>query len=562
MKLCRDGLVFSAIVPYGQLLGVDSVLGMKRWQTVAKVMFAFVSIAVLMASGGSIDKAHAAFWGRSRAPEATPTTIKTTGKIAEASPPSALQELRQALDNYQPQVSFISPRQNEVLSDNTVSVRFLVKDLPIFKNETFGLGPHLHVLLDNRGYQAVYDTSQPLIFDNLEPGTHTIRAFASRPWHESFKNDGAFVQTTFHVFTKTQDNSPNPALPLLTYSRPQGSYGAEPILLDFYLTNAPLHLVAQADATDDIVDWRIRCTVNGDSFVIDRWQPLYLKGFKPGKNWVQLEYLDDKGNPVPNVFNNTVRLVDYQPNGDDTLSKLVRGELSAAEVRGIVDPNYIPPAIDLEPLQEPTPALPPESPELTPELAPEPTPEPEPESAPEPTLKPLQEPESTPEPTPSPLETPLPPLPNLEPSDRSSPPAPLLPPSEPSSDASPELTPTPLEPTTPTEAAERQDTIAPPAVSSERSPEAETESIPTVQPIPTDNTSLPSAAEPSSGQKRLRQVQQQLSRYLPQQRKAIAPPDPELPSTELPSTEPNSMPSVAVPDPLAPTLPEIIDANP
>ena len=528
------------------------MLRMKRWQTVAKVMFAFVLIAVLMASGRSIDKAYAALWGRSRTPEDTPTTIKTTGKIAEASPPIVLQELRQALDDYQPQVTFISPRPNEVLSDNTVSVRFLVKDLPIFKDETFGLGPHLHVLLDNRGYQAVYDTSQPLIFDNLEPGTHTIRAFASRPWHESFKNDGAFVQTTFHVFTKTQDNSPNPALPLLTYSRPQGSYGAEPILLDFYLTNAPLHLVAQADATDDIADWRIRCTVNGDSFVIDRWQPLYLKGFKPGKNWVQLEYLDDKGNPVPNVFNNTVRLVDYQPNGDDPLSKLVSGELSAAEVRGIVDPNYIPPAIDPEPLQEPTPALPPES-----------VLEPAPELTPEPPLEPTLGPLPEPEPTPSPLEVPsLEPSPNLEPSDRPSPIVPPLPTPEPSSDPSPELTPTPLEPITPTEAAERQDTIAPPALSPERLPEAETEvSAPAIQPISPDNTIL-SPVEPLSGQERLRQVQQQLSRYLPQQRKAIAPPAPVLPSTELPSTEPNPMPSVAVPDPLPPTLPEIIDANP
>ena len=551
MKLCRDGLVFSAIVRYGQLLGVDSVLGMKRWQTVAKVMFAFVLLAVLMASGGSIDKAYAALWGRSRTPETTPTTIKATGKIAEASPPIALQELRQALDDYQPQVTFISPRPNEVLSDNTVSVRFLVKDLPIFKDETFGLGPHLHVLLDNRGYQAVYDTSQPLIFDNLEPGTHTIRAFASRPWHESFKNDGAFVQTTFHVFTKTQDNSPNPALPLLTYSRPQGSYGAEPILLDFYLTNAPLHLVAQADATDDIADWRIRCTVNGDSFVIDRWQPLYLKGFKPGKNWVQLEYLDDKGDPVPNVFNNTVRLVDYQPNGDDTLSKLVRGDLSAAEVRGIVDPNYIPPAIDPEPLPE-------IAPEPTPEIAPEPLPELAPEPTPEPTLEPLLEPEPTPEPTPSPLEAPSPePLPNLEPS-RPDPIAPPLPAAELSSDPSPEVTPTPLEPSTPTEAVERQDMIAPPALPSERLPEAETELLaPAVQPMPSDNTSLPPAAEPLSGQERLRQVQQQLSRYLPQQRKASAPPDPVLPRTE-----PNPIPSIAVPDPLPPTLPEIIDANP
>ena len=115
------------------------------------------------------------------------------------------------------------------------------------------------------------------------------------PGTKSFKNDGAYAQVTFHVFAKTQENSPDPKLPLLTYSRPQGAYGAEPILLDFYLTNAPLHLVAQENDKDDIADWRIRATVNGESFVIDRWQPLYLKGFKPGKNWVQLEFLDEKG---------------------------------------------------------------------------------------------------------------------------------------------------------------------------------------------------------------------------------------------------------------------------
>jgi len=60
-------------------------------------------------------------------------------------------------------------------------------------------------------------------------------------------------------------------------------------MLDYYLTNAPLHFVAQED--ENIADWRIRVTVNGNNFVLDRWQPIYLKGFKPGQNWVQIEYL-------------------------------------------------------------------------------------------------------------------------------------------------------------------------------------------------------------------------------------------------------------------------------
>lgn len=536
---------------------------MKRWQTIAKLIVTMIIVLVAVSWSGIDSAAHAAFWGRSRTAN-TPQTVKTTGKIAEASPPIALQELRQALDNYQPQVTILSPRRNDVLPDTTVSVRFLVKDLPLFKNETFGLGPHLHVLLDNRPYQAVYDASQPLVFNNLEPGTHTIRAFASRPWHESFKNEGAFAQTTFHVFTKTQNNSPDPELPLLTYSRPQGTYGAEPILLDFYLTNAPLHLVAQADTTDDIADWRIRCTVNGDSFVIDRWQPLYLKGFKPGQNWVQLEYLDDTGNPVQNVFNNTVRLVDYQPNGNDTLAKLTRGDLTAADVRGIVDPNYVPPTPEA-------------SPEASPEAGSEPTPESSPESSPEFVPAPIVEepipapsseasPESAPGQLAPSLKAPRPePAPDSESSDRPSPIA-----SPPSASSEPFTTPSPeptLEPLT-----EPSPSIPETAVPSK--PEAaQDENLKLAFPA-TDETQLPLLPRRSvspksatsddltkpSGQGRLRQLRQRLGQYLPQ-RSAIAPSSSKEShhSKQSPDVEPAPFPEVFIPDSLPPTLPEIIN---
>jgi len=286
-------------------------------------------------------------------------------RIAEVAPPQAIEELRSEFEKYQPQVAILSPRADEVLQDTQISVQFRVQDLPLFKDADLGLGPHLHVFLDNQPYQAVYDADGAIEFTDLTPGTHTIRVFASRPWHESFKNEGAYAQTTFHVLTKTPNNNPEASQPLLTYSRPQASYGAEPIMLDFYLTNAPLHLIAQEDPEDDIADWHVRATVNGESFEVDRWQPIYLKGFKPGKNWVQLEFLDEQGNPVVNVFNNTVRLINYEPGGTDTLSKLVRGDLEAAAARSIVDPNYEPPAPE-------------------PELLPEPLPEPSPEPSPEP----------------------------------------------------------------------------------------------------------------------------------------------------------------------------------
>ncbi|PSB43773.1 hypothetical protein C7B80_22925 [Cyanosarcina cf. burmensis CCALA 770] len=326
------------------------MVAIAKLRKMAKAAIAVLAAACLslgLVSCGSSDTLRAATPPNARSP------VQLAGNITEVAPPEAILQLRQALEFRQPQVKILSPQPDEVLQDDTVSARFQVQDLPIFQNSDLGLGPHLHVILDNQPYEAVYDVQKPFVLSNLSPGTHTLRVFASRPWHESFKNEGAYAQTTFHVFTKTDDNNPNSSQPLLTYSRPKGSYGAEPILLDFYLTNAPLHLAAQADPQDEVPDWRIRCTINGKSFIIDRWEPIYLSGFNKGKNWVQLEFLDEQGNPVKNVFNNTVRVISYDPNSQDTLSKLVRGELSAAAARSIVDPDYT--GIEETPAPVPTP---------------------------------------------------------------------------------------------------------------------------------------------------------------------------------------------------------------
>ncbi|MCG6137591.1 MAG: hypothetical protein MET45_23650 [Nostoc sp. LLA-1] len=335
--------------------------------------------------------------------EKPPQTSKISQQFSEVSPPAVIQDLRQTLEVYRPQVTIVTPQPDEVLPENTVSVKFQVKDLPIFKDPQWDLGPHLHVILDNQPYIAVYDLNQPLVLPDLSPGTHTLRVFASRPWHESFKNEGAYAQTTFHIFTKTEDNNPDAALPVLTYSRPKGDYGAEPILLDFYLTNAPLHLASELDPNNPINDWRIRCTINGESFILDRWQAVYLKGFQPGENWVKLEFLDNQGNPLKNAFNTTARLINYQPKGKDTLSRIVRGELKADEVRSIVNPNYT----AKKSITEPTP-----TPTKTPtvETIPKPIPLPLPETTEIPEIPPteLKQPEIKPTPSISPTPEPQP----------------------------------------------------------------------------------------------------------------------------------------------------------
>lgn len=268
------------------------------------------------------------------------------GGLSEVSPPERIQQLKPFLDVYTPQVRIVSPRNNDVIANTEVAMQLQVRDLPIYKNANLELGPHLQVLLDDQPSQTLYDAESPVVFTDLAPGTHTVRVFAVRPWEESFKNDGAYDQVTFSVFTNSQQNNPDSSRPLLTYSQPEGMYGAEPVMLDFYLTNAPLHVVAEND--EAIADWRIRCTVNGQSFVFDRWQPIYLKGFKPGKNWVKLEAIDENDNPIENAFNTAIRLVDYTPGAQDPLSQLMRGDILLEQAKGLVDPNYEPPAPPIE----------------------------------------------------------------------------------------------------------------------------------------------------------------------------------------------------------------------
>lgn len=308
---------------------------LQGWTTIKTPLTTLLAVLIIVTMVGCGNSASEV------APQSSPplSVTPSTEPIGDVSPPKLIQKLHQVLDTYQPQVSILNPKPDAIIEDDTINLQLQVQGLPLFKDPKSGLGPHLQVILDNQPNIDIYDISTPVTFSNLDPGTHTLRVFATYPWNESYKNEGSFAQTTFHIFTKTDLDYPNPDLPLLTYNRPQGEYGAEPILLDFYLSNAPLHLVAQEDPTDEIVDWKIRISVNGESFTTNQWKPLYLKGFKPGKNWVQIEYLDEQGNPVDNVFNKTARVITYNPKLNNTLSQLIQGKLSWVDVKGMVNPN-------------------------------------------------------------------------------------------------------------------------------------------------------------------------------------------------------------------------------
>ncbi|MFG3818770.1 hypothetical protein [Limnothrix redekei] len=294
-----------------------------------------------------------------------PNQGKVVGAIDEVAPPSIVQRLNRELDRYQPQVQIIAPRPDETLTQTQVAVQLRVQDLPLFKDEALAAGPHLKLMLDDRPVAEIFDVTDPITISDLTPGTHTLRAFAERPWHESFKNDGAYAQVSFHVFAKTQTQVPDSGRPLLTYNQPIGTVGTEPVLLDFYLTNAPLHLLARERDDDEIVDWKVRVTVNGDSFLLDDWQSIYLKGFRRGKNWVKLELINDRGELLENAFNESVALVEFDPNQTSAIDRLLKGGLSESEARALIDPTYEPPAPKPVAAPEPIAPLPQDLPAVT-----------------------------------------------------------------------------------------------------------------------------------------------------------------------------------------------------
>jgi hypothetical protein len=251
--------------------------------------------------------------------------------LSETSAPGIISQLATAASS-SPQISIVSPRPDEVLPSGDVPVNLQVNGISIFKNAALGLGPHLHLLLDGTPRNSVYDLSQPIVLNDLAPGTHTLEILANKPWHESWKNPGALAQVTFHVLAKSAE-APNPLTPHLVFVPPE-NFGAEPFLLDFYLTNPPSHQDPQRPQRV-ISDWQVRATINNQSFPIDRWQPFYLKGLNPGVNLVKLEYLDANSQ----VLDSSIRILTYQPNGSDSFARLLRNELPLANAIALFDPN-------------------------------------------------------------------------------------------------------------------------------------------------------------------------------------------------------------------------------
>ncbi|WP_020535764.1 hypothetical protein [Lewinella cohaerens] len=160
-------------------------------------------------------------------------------------------------------------------------------------------GQHIHLILDNEPYVAKYEAQ----FDyTISEGEHYVLAFLSRSYHESIKHAEAsrVTKTTIDKTGKTTSWEPVTE-PMLFYSRPKGTYtgkDTENLMLDFYLANVTL-----GD------DYKVKAEVAGETFMIDTWQPYFLKGMPMGEHTVTLTLVDAEGKTVDTPLNPVSRTI-------------------------------------------------------------------------------------------------------------------------------------------------------------------------------------------------------------------------------------------------------------
>ena len=137
-------------------------------------------------------------------PAASPSPAAQALTVAER-PQKIKDQMRERgeQDAASPALKIVEPKEGATLSGSTVKLKLeLSGDLKGYephKDPSTGMGNHIHVILDNEPYEAYYNIHEPFELRNVSEGAHTIRVFPSRPWHESYKNAGAFQMVSFTV---------------------------------------------------------------------------------------------------------------------------------------------------------------------------------------------------------------------------------------------------------------------------------------------------------------------------------------------------------------------------
>lgn len=241
----------------------------------------------------------------------TTTTTTTTEAKKPAPPPPVVEDMKPSEDPKPlPSVKITAPKNDASIGDlakaKDFEIKLDVKDWP-----TVEKGPHVHLILDELPYKAIYDTKKPVKVSELLPagtelteGEHTLVAFASRATHESVKGKGAQQLVTFWVGKKGKSTF-DPKKPHVIYSRPKGenkgAMGKE-LLIDFYLFGTTLDKGEKVKYT--IAGPSLTTPLTGE---FTTWAPKVAKDLPKGDYEVTLELVDKDGKPFEGPLTKTTR---------------------------------------------------------------------------------------------------------------------------------------------------------------------------------------------------------------------------------------------------------------
>ncbi|MBX3200022.1 MAG: hypothetical protein KF894_17940 [Labilithrix sp.] len=236
------------------------------------------------------------------APKPPPPPVTLTAGAASPDPTAPL-----------PTVAITAPTRDQVIAGDKAADFSVKLDV---KNWQTAMGSnHVHLILDNKPYKAIYETKQPVKLSELTggealaEGRHVLVAFPSRANHESVKTKGAFVVVPFWVGKKGDTKDDPTKKPMLVYSRPKGEYNGEManhVLIDFYVTNVTL-----AEGKEHV---NVKVTGPGidkplEAKVEKFGPPLYLDNLQNGSYEVTTELVDGANKPIEGPWNSTKRSI-------------------------------------------------------------------------------------------------------------------------------------------------------------------------------------------------------------------------------------------------------------
>lgn len=292
-----------------------------RWFSVSILAMPAIGAAVLFACGGGSDNLP---------PPPPPPPVPATDAAATVSttpapastapekppaPPVTLTAGAAAPDPPAPTptVAITAPTRDQVVG-NDKATDFSVK-LDVKNWQTAPGSNHVHLILDNKPYKAIYDPKQPVKLSELTggeavaEGLHVLVAFPSRANHESVKTKGALAVTPFWVGKKGDPKTDPTKKPMLIYSRPKGDYKGEMannVLIDFYLANVTL-----AEGKEHVT-----VSVTGPGIdkplesKVEKWgTPLYLNNLQNGSYEVKTELVDASNKLIEGPWNSTTRSI-------------------------------------------------------------------------------------------------------------------------------------------------------------------------------------------------------------------------------------------------------------